>query len=163
MVSKRCLFENTENLKGHQTPNVYNSLALGPSKNSPLERFWTNMNKYWNVDHKWKLFKFQKPLNLFACKHQTRFCHFVNKSKNWCQKGCPKVIVDAERHRRTPRLWATSIKTIYCRRIGLTQSESMRDTGQKLVTLTIPAERSWNYAKIDADINKYRPTGFQIN
>ena len=69
-------------------------------------------------------------------------------------KGTSKVIVDAERHRRTPRLWATSVKMIYDRRMGLTQSDSMRDTGRKLVTLTIPTKRSWNYAKIDADINK---------
>ena len=64
------------------------------------------------------------------------------------------MIVDAERHRRTPRLWATSVKTIYGRRVGLTQSDSMRDTGRKLVTLAIPVKSFRNYAKMDADINK---------
>ena len=39
MVSKRCFFENPENRKGHLKPIFYKSLELGPSKNSPRERF----------------------------------------------------------------------------------------------------------------------------
>ena len=65
-----------------------------------------------------------------------------------------KNIIDAERHRRTRKLWATSVKIIYDRRMGLTQSDSMRDAGRKLVTLAMPANRCRNYAKMDADINK---------
>ena len=80
-----------------------------------------------------------------------RFCHFIKRSKNRCQTGWQQIVVDAERHRRTPRLWATSVKTIYGRRMGLTQSDSMRDTGRKLVTLAIPAKRSRNYAEMDAE------------
>ena len=46
-------------------------------------------------------------------------------------------IVDAERHRRTPRPWAISGKTIYIRMMGLIQIDSMRNTGRKLATLAI--------------------------
>ena len=35
MVSKRCLFENLENGKGHKKQTFYTSSALGPSKNAP--------------------------------------------------------------------------------------------------------------------------------
>ena len=44
------------------------------------------------------------------------------------------VIVDAERHRRTPRLKAISSKTIYVRMLGWFWADSMRDFGQKLAT-----------------------------
>ena len=43
--------------------------------------------------------------------------------ENLCLKGYQKLIVDAERHRRNPSVWATWVKTIYDRRIGLTQSD----------------------------------------
>ena len=54
MVSKRCLFENPENRKGHLKPTFYKSLALGPSKNSPRQRFWKKKNRKWI--RKWKGF-----------------------------------------------------------------------------------------------------------
>ena len=54
-------------------------------------------------------------------------CQKVGKSM---PKGTPKVIVDAERHRRTPRLSATSGKAICVRVLGLTQADSMREAGR---------------------------------
>ena len=45
-------------------------------------------------------------------------------------KMAPKIIVDAERHRRTPRPLAISGKTIYVRMLGLFQTDPMRDAGR---------------------------------
>ena len=152
--SPKGVFLKTQKIaKGTQNQlfvTVWHWYPLKTVQGSGFKQTWKNIETSINIDN---FFKGQKPLNLFSCKHQTRFCHFVNKLKNRCQKGCQKHIADAERHRRTPRLWATSVKTIYGRRMGLIQSDSRRDTGRKLVTLAIPAQRFRNYANMDADIN----------
>ena len=41
--SKGSLLENHENRKWHPNPICQKSLALGPSKNNPQERFWKNL------------------------------------------------------------------------------------------------------------------------
>ena len=65
------------------------------------------------------------------------FSLFSKKVEKSMPKGISKVIVDAKRHRRTPRPWAISGKTIYIRMMGLIQIDSMRNTGRKLATLAI--------------------------
>ena len=154
MVPKGVFSKTQKIVKGTKTQlviKVWQWYLLKTVPRSGFEQTWKNIEI---LIKRWEVFKGQKTLNLFACKHQTYFCKFMNKSKKRCQKGCQKHIVDSEHHRRTPRLGATSVKTMYDRRMGLTQSDSMRDTGRKLVTLAIPAKRSRNYVKMDADINK---------
>ena len=53
-------------------------------------------------------------------------------------KGTSKVIVDAERHRRTPRLPAISGKAIdVCFCFFWAVADSMRDAGRNLATLPL--------------------------
>ena len=113
-----------------------------------------NMKYQWNFDRKMIFFRSENHAKVLVLQYNLCFCKFLNKSENWCKKGCQKLVVDAERHRRTPRLWATPVKTIYGTRMGLTQCDSMRDISRKLVTLAMPAKRLRNYAKMDADVNK---------
>ena len=53
------------------------------------------------------------------------FPPFSKKVEESMPKGISEVIVDAERHRRTPRPLAISGKTIYVRVLGLIQIDSM--------------------------------------
>ena len=51
--------------------------------------------------------------------------------------GTRKGTVDAERHRRTPRTLAISVKTICVRMLGLCEADSMRDPGTTLASATL--------------------------
>ena len=51
--------------------------------------------------------------------------------------GPRKGIVDAERHRRTPRTLAISVKTICVRMLGLCKADSMRDLSTTLASASL--------------------------
>ena len=63
--SKRCLFENHENLKWHQKPTFHNRSALGPSKNGPGDRFWKNIKNLWKNYRKINGFWWSKTIEKY--------------------------------------------------------------------------------------------------
>ena len=58
--------------------------------------------------------------------------HYRINTKSMLEKGMPKVSLDAERHRRTPRLSAISGKAIRVWAAGFlgAVADSMRDAGR---------------------------------
>ena len=101
-----------------------------------------------NFDGKLVIFEVPEPQKSYPCVHRDTiftFSTFREQNEKDMKNGGQKVIVDAERHRRTPRPWATSGKTIYVRMLGLIQIDSMRDTGRKLATLAIKGHLWWKF------------------
>ena len=86
VVSKRCLFENSENRTWHPKPTFYKSSALGPSKNSPRERFLINMKNNESPIGNWE--GFYGPPKLKDIEQQTLFLILVTHEND--EKTMPK-------------------------------------------------------------------------
>ena len=58
--------------------------------------------------------------------------------------GSRKGIIDAERHRLTPRTLGISVKIICVRMLDLCEADSMRDPGTTLASATL-AQKTFKY------------------
>ena len=106
MVSKRCLFENYENLKWYQKPIFLKSSALGPSKNGHGEK------QTWNNDEKTigKSIFFDGPKPLKSILKLTLFLILGHSKKQW--KNDVKGDLKSDFWGSTMATWASQFRLI---------------------------------------------------